>query len=158
MDSPEMAEVLEATDGALGDLLDYLDQEVRDYVLILTADHGHTPSAERTGAWAIGNSLLRADVDDHFGVPEGRVLVQRSVATGLFLNEPLMEEMGITSEDVARFLNGYTIRENWEGELPPGYEDRGDEKVFSSVFPTEDLPEIMECAFGSKQPPPDLDG
>ena len=45
MDSPEMGDILEAQDEALGRLVEYLDAEVQDYVIVVTADHGNTPPA-----------------------------------------------------------------------------------------------------------------
>ena len=41
---------------------------------------------------------------------------------------------------------GYTLEENWDGdELPEGYEDRGQEKLFAAAFPGADLPDIVSC-------------
>lgn len=47
MDSPEMEQVLRAQDSALSRIIAQLDSTVQDYVVILTSDHGHTPSPER---------------------------------------------------------------------------------------------------------------
>ena len=49
MDSPQMGLVLEAQDHALGRLVDYLEDEVDDFAIILTADHGSTPNAADGG-------------------------------------------------------------------------------------------------------------
>jgi hypothetical protein len=55
--------------------------------------------------------------------------------------------MTVTAGDVARFLNGYTIAENWnEDELPEGYESRGDENVYEAAFPTDDIGDVLSCA------------
>jgi len=155
MDSPEMAEVLEAQDDALGAIVDYLDREVGDYVLLVTADHGHVPSAGRSGGWAVGNGRVIEDIDEHFEVPDGQSLVIDSGSTGLYFDFELMEEMSVTVPDVAEYLNGYTIRDNFGGggPLPEGYEGRGDDPVFAATFARKQMPEIMECAFGSTRPP-----
>ena len=159
MDSPEMGEVIESLDSGLGRLVDYLDREVGDYVIILTADHGHTLPARRTGAWPVGNGRLLADIDEHFEIPEGESLVPDTVAVGLFLNRDVMEKYDVTEDEIARYVNSYTIRDNWDGqELPPGYEDRGDEHVFSAAWPVSQMDEVMECRFDSPTPPPDLKG
>ena len=153
MDSPEMAETLEAQDEALGRALDYLDREVGDYVVILTSDHGHTPSYERTGAFAISNDELKNDLTREFDAPADTELVVTS-PSGLHFDHEEMARYGATEEAVAEFLNDYTIRENWVGEeLPPGFEKRGDEHVFSAAFLSTQMPEIMNCAFGSDRPP-----
>ena len=147
MDSPEMKGVIEAQDEGLGEIVDLLDEQVGDYLLLVTADHGHTPSPESSGGWPIGNTELVRDLDAHFGVEGDRSLVQESVAVGLFLDRRLMQEIDVTTKEISDWLGGYTLRENWaEAELPEGYEDRGDELLFQAVFPTDDVPEILRCA------------
>lgn len=154
MDSAEMAEVVEAQDAALGRLVGYLDDQVGDYALVVTADHGSTPSPERTGAWPIVQDELEDDLNEYFEVPEGSTLKDAMTAVGPFLDRELMREQAIALDEVARFLMGYTIRDNWAtDELPPGYEERGDERVFEAAFPSDRLDEVMVCAFGSDRPP-----
>jgi Type I phosphodiesterase / nucleotide pyrophosphatase len=158
MDSQRMTHVLQAQDQALGRITRYLDRKVRDYVLILTADHGHVPSSARTGAWAIGNGEVRRDIDAHFGAPSGRSLVRESGSTGLFLNYRLMRALDLTDMDIARFLNAYTIKQSWRGStLPEGYGERGDEQVFVATLPRSARGHIMECAFGGPRPPRGMD-
>lgn len=159
MDSQEMGEVLESLDDGLERLVAYLDREVKDYALILTSDHGHTLPAQRTGAWPVANGRLVRDIDEHFDMPEGESLIAGNVAVGLFFDSENMEEYGVTEDDIARFVNSYTIRENWDEEsLPPGYEDRGDEQVFAAAWPVSRMDEVMDCKFGSPVPPPNLKG
>jgi predicted AlkP superfamily pyrophosphatase or phosphodiesterase len=146
MDSPRMELVLRAQDDALARILEYLDEEVGDYAVILSADHGHTPGADRTGAWPVLQGRLSADLAEHFDLPEEE-LVQQTTAVGPFLDREVMGEHGVTLNDVARFLNEYTIGDNWgEDELPQGYEDRADEPIFEAVFPSDSIDEIMRCA------------
>ena len=152
MDSDEMSGVLKAQDAALRRLVDYLDDEVGDYVLVLSADHGHTPSPERTGAWPILQGRLSDDVDSHFEVT-GESLIKQTTAVGPFLNSGAMEAAGVTAADIAEFLNGYTIRDNWGPEdLPEDYEGRGEENVLAAALASEQLDEIMECAFDGVPP------
>jgi Type I phosphodiesterase / nucleotide pyrophosphatase len=158
MDSKEMGFVLEALDDGLRRISEYLDATVGDYVLILTADHGHTPPAQRTGGWPITNGRVVEDIDEHFKMPQGRSLIENSVAVGLFLNADTMREFDVTAEEVAEFLNGYTIEDNSPSDVvPEDYADRADEPVFSAVWTKNQLDEILECKFGSPRPPRDLD-
>lgn len=158
MDSPEMEQVLRAQDSALGRIIAQLDSTVEDYVVILTADHGHTPSPDRTGAWALSADEISEDVDAHFRVPKGRNLVVGSRTAGLYLNRALASEIDIDAEDVAAFLVDYSIQDNWStGRLPEGYEDRGAELLLSASFASSQLPDIMECAYGSRRPPATAD-
>lgn len=148
--SPEMGDVLEAQDSALGVFLDYLDEEVEDYVVVVTADHGFPAPAEDTGAWPIGQGELERDVNRHFGVPSGESLLAQTSAVGPFLDREVQEELGVSEMEIARFLNGYTIAENVneeESELSGEFEGREDEPVFEAAFPSDSIPEIMSCAF-----------
>ncbi len=146
MDSAEMEVVLREQDEALGQIVDHLDKTVRDYALILSADHGHTPSPERSGGWPISQDELERDLNTAFDVPRGSTLTQAITAVGPFLDRRVMGEVGVTEVDVATFLNAYTIRDNWpRDDLPEGYEDRGDEPIFSAAFPGTLLPRIRAC-------------
>jgi predicted AlkP superfamily pyrophosphatase or phosphodiesterase len=156
MNSKEMASVLQAQDSALGEMRDYLDQRVHDYVLVVTADHGHTPSPKSTGAWPISPDEIAQDVNEHFDAGGKTPLVEGSKTAGLILNEDAMAELDITPDDVAEWLNGYTIRENaTEDGIPEGY--RGDDRVLSAAFSGSQLEKVMRCKFGSEAPPKDLD-
>ena len=146
MDSPEMEEVLRAQDEALGELVGYLDDAVGDYAVVVSSDHGHTPSPHVSGGWPLAPSEMVADVNEHFDVPEGETLVT-STAVGLFMKRDVAEATGVSPSDIARFLNTYTIEQNWpEQELPPGYEGRGEEVIFEAAFPSEDLDEVLACS------------
>ena len=147
MDSTEMAENLEAQDDALAALVEQLDTEVGDYALILSADHGHTPSEQRSGAWAIQPGEFRADIDRHFEVTDGSSLVLTVSAVGPFLDRDVMAELDVTASEIAEFLNGYTIRDNWpsDEDLPSAFTERGPEQVLSAAFPPGDLPAIQRC-------------
>lgn len=148
MDSDEMGVVLEAQDAALGRIIDFLDAEVKDYVVIVTSDHGHTPAARRTGAWPIQKSLMIQHMEKDLGGD----IASAASAVGIYLNPKEMDRVGVTEDDVSRWVNGYELERNWtEDDLPAGYEDRADEKLFSAAFSRDDLPEIMACAREAEQ-------
>ncbi|MFP5352585.1 MAG: alkaline phosphatase family protein, partial [Actinomycetota bacterium] len=157
MDSERMADVLEAQDRALGRLVTYLDEEVGDYAIVMTADHGHTPPPERSGAWPISQDELEKDLNERFNVPEDETLKLAITAVGPFLDREVLEGSGVSVEQVARFMNSYTISDNWPREdLPEGYEDRGEETVFEAAFPSTQLGEVLRCRFGSDTPPGEI--
>jgi hypothetical protein len=80
--------------------------------------------------------------------------VEASAAFGLYLDEQIMREVGTAPAGVAEFVNGYTVRDNWsEDDLPSGYEERGDEQIFSAAFAKTQLDAVMRCAFGTSTPP-----
>lgn len=157
MDSQEEEAALRAQDAALGDLIDYLDEEVHDYVVIVTADHGNTPSPSRSGAWPVLQGQLQEDVDASFDVPKDESLIEQTSAGGPFLDRDVMRKLDVSTADVAEFLNGYTIADNWnDSELPEGYENRGEENVFSAVYPSDWIDRVIRCSFGERTPPADF--
>lgn len=147
MDSEEMGDVLQAQDEELGKIVDYLDRKVGDYVLLLSADHGHTPDPERSGAWPINAQELEDDVHRQFDIGNDEPLIQQKSAVGLFIDDEVAQANGIRDEDIARYLNGYTIAENSpKGEVPESHSDRKDQLVFEATFPASDLEEVLSCA------------
>jgi hypothetical protein len=156
VDSEEVGAALEGQDAALERILRFLDEQVRDYVVILTADHGATLSPKKTGAWPIQQSEVIEDINENFDVPKGSSLVQETALFDIYLDKEVMGEMGITANDIARFMNSYTMGDNWDKELPGGYQGRESEQLYSAVIPTNRLNAIMRCAFGSARPP-DID-
>ena len=152
MESPEMREVLRAEDDALGRVIDYLDEAVGDYVVIVTADHGHTPRAATTGGWPFDPDELNRDLQAHLGLSEDESITERPTGTGFFLDDAALREAGVTDDEITEFVNAYTIAENAVGELPAEYGDRGEEHVFSAAFMGGDFPAIMRCAFGAESP------
>jgi hypothetical protein len=147
VESPETGAVLRSLDLSLGRIVEYLDEEVGDYAVVVTSDHGHSRSARSTGAWPIVQDELIGDVDRHFGARNGITVVETAVAYGLFLDRSVMRSVGISVSEIARFLNNYTIAENWpKAQLPVGYTQRGGEQVFSAAFPGRLLPAALRCA------------
>jgi hypothetical protein len=154
-ESKEMAGVLEAQDAALGRLVDWLDRRVHYYVVIVTADHGHTPNPRRSGGWPIGQTELQNDLDRHFDVPEGTSLVERITAVGIFLNRGLLRGSGVTANEVATFVNGYTIGQNDTGsKAESGFQSREEEQLFAAAWPGRRLQAVMRCKFGRPRPDP----
>ncbi len=153
MDAPEEKAVLKAQDQALGSVIEQLDATVDDYVVIVTADHGHTPSAERSGAWPVFQGELYDDINAHFEVPPGESIIIATSAAGPFLNRPLMKDMKLTSAKVARFLNGYTIAENYNQDtVPAEFRGREDEPILEAAFASKQYPDVMRCKFGTPTP------
>jgi len=151
--SEEAGAVLAALDQALFRIVGQLERRIEDYVVLLTADHGHSSLAQETGAWPILQEELVADIDAHFGVPEDATLVEASPAHGLYLDPQVMQQLDVDPSEVASFLNEYTISDNWDSrDLPAAYRARGNERVFSAAFTKAQLPEVMRCAFGKRPP------
>jgi predicted AlkP superfamily pyrophosphatase or phosphodiesterase len=146
---PEMKPSLEYLDGALGDLVDFLDREVgrNRWVLAVTADHGQGPLAEAAHAWPIQRGEMVDDISEHFGV-EAEEIIQQALPAGAFVNRAGLRRNGITVEEIADFLITYAIGDNIsEGmDVPDQYNNRLDELLFASAFPSDQKRRIMACA------------
>ena len=146
---PEMREAVHYSDQELGELEDFLNEYVGEgeWVIALSADHGSTPAAEATGAWPIGTQEMLDDLSEHFGLPANEIIDQTRV-TGFWVNHDGLEANGITEEDISNFLLDMKVEDNAVviDELPEGYDEKLDEKIFSAVFPSSETNSIMECA------------
>ncbi len=154
MDSAPMRAALEAQDAALARLLRYLEREIPNHVLVLTADHGSTPDLERSGGWGIDAKETEADLNRTFGVPEGETIVAASTAYGLYLDRGLLRSLERKPREIAEFLNSYTLRDNVaKGEtIPAAHQDLADDPVMAAAWTRHDFPAVVECAFGSSEP------
>jgi predicted AlkP superfamily pyrophosphatase or phosphodiesterase len=151
MVNPEMKSSLRHADASLRELTRYLNRRVGEnqWVIALTADHGVGPDPLTFGAWPINVDELVKDTSAHFGVEPGDIF-EKTRITGFWLNLPAMHRRGIRLGRLATYLNSYRLKENVEPakDVPSQYEDRRNEKLFQSTFPTKGLPEILACARG----------
>ncbi|CAN5307424.1 hypothetical protein BH20ACT22_BH20ACT22_17590 [soil metagenome] len=148
MVSSEMSDVLRSVDEGIGKLVDWLNHSVgRDgYVLLVTADHGQTPL--QAGGWPISQNELFQDIESRFDHTEdGRTIIQSSSANVLFTNKAEMKVNGVSPEEISSWLTGYTIADNLAigSSLAEGYEDRGDELVYSAAFPGRAVTQVAMC-------------
>ena len=144
MVAPEEAEVLRAQDRVLRSLVNALNHEVGpgQWVLAFTADHGQTPKPETTGGLRVHPDILGRKVEEYFATN----IVQKVTPSGLFLHLELMEEEGITLEDVARFVGDFRY-----GDGLPADVDRSsipaeqlEERVFAAALPSDFLESLTE--------------
>jgi type I phosphodiesterase/nucleotide pyrophosphatase len=153
MIAPEQGDVIESVDAAVADMIEWLDTNVgqEQYVFVLTADHGQTPINQ--GGWPISRVEVLNDIRDRFDNLDNNMnIVQSTAAVALFMNREELANNDVSPEEVASYLSRYTISESTsEGsEIASEFKDRGDERVFSAVFPGRRLPDIVDCtgAFG----------
>lgn len=148
MISEEEADVLGSVDTAIGEMVDYLDSGVgRDeWVMMITADHGQTPL--EAGGWPISRNEIKLDIDRAFGLSEDDTsLTEQTSATSFFMRKHEMKERGIKPEEVSTFLTDYRIGDNIaEGDdVPEGFEERLDERIFDGVVPGRRIDDLAEC-------------
>ena len=147
MIAPEQGDTIESVDTALGQLRGWLDDNVGedDYVLVVTADHGQTPL--EAGGWPLSRPEILGDINARFNADGGLSLIEQTSASSFFVRRDRMEANGVTPEEVSSFMSRYTIGDNIaEGaEVPAGFEDRTDERIFDAVFPGRKLPQVVAC-------------
>ena len=143
---PEQEDVLGSVDAAIGDTVDWLEENVgRDnFVFILTADHGQTP-IDGDG-WAIDRSELVQDINARCG----QGVLEQTSASSFFMDREGMRENGTESEEISSFLVDYRIQDNVPDgeEIPAGYEGRERETIFEAVFPGRRIDEVAACTEG----------
>jgi hypothetical protein len=144
MVAPEEEVVLRAQDTLLGQIADTLDTEVGEgeWVMIVTADHGQTPKPETSGGLRVHPDLLGRAVDDYFGRP----IIEKVTPSGMFLDHEVLEEAGITLEEVARFVGNHRY-----GDGLPQDADRSaiprevlGRRVFAAAIPSSFLAGLTE--------------
>lgn len=133
---PEQADVLAETDAQLARMKAALDEKVgpRNYLLVISADHGQQPLPELEGGWRINTGEVKSDIEAQFGP-----VVEKVTPADIFLDMDAMGREGWEPEDVARYLGTYTVADSIP-EGKPGAdlvpEGRMDDRVFAGAFST----------------------
>jgi hypothetical protein len=146
MNSVEMEDSIRFEDDALPGLIDVLNREVGEgrWVMAITADHGHTPDPEVSGADVISPPDLGQRIRTEFDRDGDKTSVVESVApTEIFVNERELAEEGRTLVDVAEYVMGLSKGEVG-GDIWPIPEERSDEPAFVAAFPSR-LLERLPC-------------
>jgi Type I phosphodiesterase / nucleotide pyrophosphatase len=139
--TPQMAAVVRSSAREFMALTRLLDREVGrgEWVMALTADHGATPLASRTGAYAIDQNALTDDINAELDTDGDAVPVVSSFrVTQLWINVAELQENGHSLGDVADFLMDYTALDNAAdpAALSPELQS---ERLFAAAFPGEVL-------------------
>jgi hypothetical protein len=140
MGSPQMRDAVAALDHQLFRLRSFLNESVgmHQWVMIVTADHGSTPNPAVVGSFVIDPTSLQSDLERQFGGGKDHPSVVTALgATQIWLNMPLLQKRGFTTNDVSRFLLDYTAGDN----RGPNVEG-ADAPVFQAAFPTTLLPHL----------------
>lgn len=147
MDSELVEDSLTKTDAMLPVIERALNKTVGKgkWVMMITADHGQQPDEEDIDGYGISPREIEHDITAEFGP-----VVRAVWPTEVFLLEDAMKERGVTVEEIARFLGGYTRAENaTEAErLTSGATNIGpDDRLFDMAMPAR-LLESIECEEG----------
>jgi hypothetical protein len=138
--SPEMSDAIRWQDRGVQDLIDILNENVgkRNWVLVLTADHGAQLDYSETGAFPIPPQGLEADLNARFDDGDEAPAVLRVRTSQVYMNLDEMKDGGYTLDDVARYINDYTKEEAAQDPSTVPASERND-RVIAAAFPSESL-------------------
>jgi hypothetical protein len=147
VNSPEMRDAVRWQDAGLRDFIGTLNREVGrgEWVIVLTADHGHQFDPDVSGAFQVTPNAVLTDLQDRFDTDcddtSGIIGVRTSQT---FLNVPELERDGHTVEEVAEFMLHYTKAQASSDptSLAP---DEQDDEVFAAVFPSAVFASPLAC-------------
>ena len=137
LNSPEMKDSLEATDASLPVLIRALNRLAGRgrWAMLVTADHGSTPSPAVSGAFQISAALLHESLRERFDTDGDQVeAIQQVKQTEVFIDERELRQNGGTLEEVARFVMGVRQRDVPIAGLPM---PAPNQQVFRAAFPSE---------------------
>jgi hypothetical protein len=146
MNSLEMRDSLRAQDEALGRFTRFLDREVGrgEWVVAVTADHGHTPNPAVTGNFMISPADIGAAVDEAFDQDQDDVRVIDLVQPAeIFINRAELAQHGGSLEEVSELVMGLTKTDTAPDGVAVPPED-ADDPVMSAAFPSS-LLEALPC-------------
>ena len=143
--SLEEGDSIRAEDQSLPLLIDILDRQVGsgNWVLLLTADHGHSAALDVSGASPIKVNAYDAALERVFDRPALESPVVRRTRPGwTFLNEQSLRQQGFDQIQVADFVRTLTRADVQVDQsiVPPA--KRG-EPAFASAFPASMLESLI---------------
>jgi hypothetical protein len=146
VNSPEMQDTLRWQDAGLREFIGTLNREVGrgEWVLLLTADHGHQFDPAVSGAFQISPAGLQSDLEARFDDADGTSVFVGVRTSQTFLNMDELQESGSTVEEIAEFMLHYT---KGQASANPSSlsADEQDDEVFSAVFPTSVFDQPLPC-------------
>ena len=144
MNSVEMRDSIEAQDAELPVLIERLNELVGEgeWVMALTADHGHTPDPAVSGASVISPTTLADVIQAEFDTDgDDTRIVEFTQPTHIFIDLAEMEQNGTTLEEISAFLLTVTKGQVQGGQYPVGAEVAG-EPAFIAAYPSEMIDEL----------------
>ncbi|MGH2540035.1 MAG: alkaline phosphatase family protein, partial [Actinomycetota bacterium] len=149
MNSVEMRDSVEAQDADLPTLIDLLNEHVGEgvWAMALTADHGHTPDPEVSGAAVISPAAVADVIQAEFDHDEDDTrIVEFTQPTQVFIDVDEMEGNDATLEEIAAYLLTVTKSDVQGGQYPVSA-DVADEPAFLAVYPS-DMIDDLPCLEG----------
>ena len=142
MGAEEVRLSIEASDEQLGNIVDFLDEEVGRgrYVLMLTADHGMQPDEEVNDGFGINPTHLEEDLKAEFGD-----VIRGVWPTEVFFFPEALESGEVSVEEVARFIGDYRVKDNFTEDTGGLGMFEADDRIFEMAIPADMLTRGIEC-------------
>jgi hypothetical protein len=144
LNSPEMGDAIRAQDGDLPELIGFLNGSVGagNWVMALTADHGHTPNPDVSGASVISPGRVADAIEARFDRDGDGVPVVESVQpTQIYVDRQELQQQGASLAAVSTFLLTLTKRDVGSDAWPVPAA-RMDEPAFVAAYPSTLLGEL----------------
>ncbi|MDH5312496.1 MAG: alkaline phosphatase family protein [Actinomycetota bacterium] len=144
MNAVEMRDSIATQDADLPKLIDLLNERVGEgeWVMMLTADHGHTPDPAVSGAAVISPTSVANAIQDRFDTDgDDTRIVEFTQPTHIFIDHGEMEQNGTTLEEISSFLLTVTKGDVQGGQYPVSAAV-ADERAFIAAFPSEMLDDL----------------
>ncbi|MDQ3940434.1 MAG: alkaline phosphatase family protein [Actinomycetota bacterium] len=137
--APQEGDVIREVDRQLARFVRELDRTVgrRNYLFVVSADHGQQPVADLVGGWRINTAELERDIEGRFGN-----IVEKSSPADIYFDHDELERADVDLSDVASFLGSYTLGDNIPDGAPGSDrvpEARLDETLFAGAFSSDFL-------------------
>lgn len=144
MNSPEMGDAIRAQDGDLPELIGFLNGTVGagNWVMALTADHGHTPSPAVSGATVLSPGRVADAIQTRFDRDGDHETIVESVQpTQIYVDRDELRQQGATLADVSRFVLTLTKRDV-ASDVWPVAAAALDAPAFMAAYPSAWLEEL----------------
>jgi hypothetical protein len=116
-------------------------------VMMLTADHGHTPDPAVSGASVIEPSSVANVIQERFDTDgDDARIVEFTQPTHIFIDHEEMEQNGTTLEEISSYLLTVSKGDVQGGQYPVS-PSVAEEQAFVAAFPSEML-EDLPCLQG----------
>jgi predicted AlkP superfamily pyrophosphatase or phosphodiesterase len=156
MNSREMRDAVRMHDVWLRRFVSYLDRHVGagNWALVLTGDHGATPSLEASGGFEISTPRVEDLLQERFDPDgDGVRVIEHASHTQMFVNLQEMREHGHSLTEISRAVMGLTKAATASATAAVPAKEAG-EAVFEAAYPSsllDDLPCLRRSGAGAAE-------
>jgi hypothetical protein len=131
-------------DANLPVLIDFLNRQVGEgkWVLLVTADHGHSAATDVSGAFPIKVDSVDASLEGNFHATTASPLAQKIRPGWTYVDDANVRSLGLDMEQVAAFMLALDKKQVAAGSFEYPASDQGD-RVLSAAFPAGLLSQLV---------------